>query len=152
MIPDQTRRAQFDAAYNRYCRTKPTFFAPVAAKAAWMSGEEWLAACLQYINQNYLYVKAFTEKTWQGRVRVFPLEGTYLAWLDFRQLESDPKKLEKRMLGKAKVALDEGYIFGAEGSGFERLNLAAPRALIKEIMDRIAGAFHENETGVCKYE
>lgn len=141
MIPNAERREQFDQIYERYCRARPTFFAPVAAKAAWDSGEEWLEACLEYIYQNYLYVRDFAQKTWGGKVTVAPLEGTYLAWLDFRQLEEDPKKLEDIMLHRAKVALDEGYVFGPEGSGFERLNLAAPRMLIEKIMSQIADAF-----------
>jgi len=72
---------------------------------------------------------------------VTPLEGTYLLWLDFNRLEPDPKKLEDIMLHKARVALDEGYIFGPEGNGFVRVNLAAPRALIGKIMRQIAAAF-----------
>ena len=144
MIPNKERREKFDAAYERYCRAKPTFFAPVAAKAAWTKGEAWLTACLEYIYANYQFVREFAEKTWEGRVPVAPLEGTYLAWLDFRQLEADPKKLEEKMQRRAKVALDEGFIFGPEGDGFERLNLAAPRALIEKIMVQIANAFCEN--------
>lgn len=141
MIPDAERRDRFDKFYNRYCRARPTFFAPVAARAAWESGEEWLTACLEYIYQNYLYVADFAQRTWGGRVTVAPLEGTYLAWLDFRQLEPDPKRLEDIMLHRAKVALDEGYVFGPEGAGFERLNLAAPRMFIEKIMCQIADAF-----------
>lgn len=142
MIADAARREKFDAVFHRYCgAAHPTFFAPVAARAAWDFGEEWLAACLDYIYGNYLYVKEFAEKTWQGRVEVLPLEGTYLAWMDFRKLEPDPKRLEERMIHKAKVALDEGYIFGPEGSGFERLNLAAPRMLMEKIMGQIALEF-----------
>ena len=142
MIPDRVRRGRFDAAFYRYCGAPhPTFFAPVAARAAWDYGETWLTACLEYIYQNYLYVKRFAEETWHGRVHVLPLEGTYLAWLDFRRMESDPEKLQERMLREAKVALDEGYIFGSEGRGFERLNLAAPRVLIEKIMQQIAAVF-----------
>ena len=141
MIPDEDRRKSFDKAFERYCRAHPTFFAPVAARAAWDHGEPWLEECLDYIYGNYQYVCDFVQKTWQGRVTVAPLEGTYLAWLDFRQVEPDCKKLEQRMHDRAKVALDEGYIFGEEGAGFERINLAAPRALVEQIMERIAGAF-----------
>ena len=140
-IPDAQRRERFDAMATRYGQTRPTFFAPVAAKAAWDSGEDWLTACLAYIRGNYDFLTDFLAKTWSGRVSAVPLEGTYLAWVDFRQLEPDPEKLEQIMTRKAKVALDEGYIFGPEGNGFERINLAAPRAVIEQILSRIAAAF-----------
>ena len=104
-------------------------------------GEDWLEACLRYIRGNYDHLTEFLAKTWSGRVSAVPLEGTYLAWVDFRQLEPDPEKLEQIMTRKAKVALDEGYIFGPEGNGFERINLAAPRAVIEQILSRIAAAF-----------
>lgn len=141
MIADEQRRAAFDQQFKRYCKSHPCYFAPIAAKAAWRHGEEWLDECLRYIYDNYLFVKHFVHETWGERVRVFPLEGTYLLWLDFKRLEPDPLKLERLMQEKARVALDEGYVFGPEGNGFERINLAAPRARIQELMNRIAGAF-----------
>lgn len=60
--------------------------------------------------------------------------GPYLQWIDFRRLEPDAEKLRQKMLYQAHVAMDEGSMFGPEGNGFERLNLAAPRNLIEEIM------------------
>ena len=81
---------------------------------------------------------SFAEDTWNGDVKISPLEGTYLQWIDFRRLELDAEKLRQKMLYQAHVAMDEGSMFGPEGNGFERLNLAAPRNLIEEIMDRIA--------------
>ena len=82
--------------------------------------------------------REFAEDTWNGDVKISPLEGTYLQWIDFRRLEPDAEKLRQKMLYQAHVAMDEGSMFGPEGNGFERLNLAAPRNLIEEIMDRIA--------------
>ena len=57
-----------------------------------------------------------------------PLEGTFLAWMDFNALEPDPYLLQKRMLTEANVWLDEGWVFGPEGNGFERIVLACPSA------------------------
>ena len=73
-------------------------------------------------------------------------EGTYLAWLDFNgYVDRDEKKLEELMQKKAKVALDEGYIFGEAGCGFERINVASPRSVIEECMNRIRTAFEEEK-------
>ena len=140
LIPNEKIRAKFDTIQNRYSITSPNYFAPVAAKAGWNHGEEWLAAVYEYMYGNYNYIVDFCKKTWGDKVVVSPLEGTYLAWIDFRQLESDPDKLQELTRKKAKVALDEGYIFGPEGAGSERVNLACPKELIVELMNRLAGA------------
>jgi bifunctional pyridoxal-dependent enzyme with beta-cystathionase and maltose regulon repressor activities len=66
-----------------------------------------------------------------------PLEGTYLAWLDCRSLGLGSKELERMMLEEARVYLDEGYMFGIEGEGFERVNLACPRSVLVEALERI---------------
>ncbi len=137
LIPNEEARAKFDAIQNRYSITSPNYFAPVAAKAAWNKGEEWLEACYDYMYENYKYIVDFCAAHWDGKVIVSPLEGTYLAWLDFRAIESDPEKLLNMVRKEGKVALDEGYIFGPEGAGFERINLACPKSLIVELMDRL---------------
>lgn len=139
-IPNQARRERFDQMFTRYCHAHPNFFAPVAAKAAWDHGENWLNSCLSYIQKNDQFVRKFAEDTWHEDVWISPLEGTYLQWIDFRKLESDDEKLRRKMLYQAHVAMDEGSMFGPEGNGFERLNLAPPRNLIEEIMNRIAAA------------
>jgi cystathionine beta-lyase len=73
-------------------------------------------------------------------VEVIKPEGTYLVWMDFRKLGIDPDTLEDLMLKKAKVWLDEGYIFGREGKGFERINVACPRSLLNQGLQRIEKA------------
>ena len=73
-----------------------------------------------------------------------PSEGTYLAWIDFNgYVHGDAEKLEELMQKKAKVALDEGYIFGTAGRGFERINIAAPRSVIEDCMKRIQSALED---------
>ncbi len=58
---------------------------------------------------------------------VYPLEGTYLLWLDLRELGMTHKELERLMKEDARLYLDEGYMFGMTGRGFERINLACSR-------------------------
>ncbi len=71
-------------------------------------------------------------------------EGTYLAWLDFRKLGFDANQLSKIMLEKAKVGHFEGYLFGKGGKGFNRINLACPRSILKDALDRIAKAIKDS--------
>ena len=68
--------------------------------------------------------------------RVYPLEGTYLLWVDLRCLGLSHEELEKMTLG-ADLYLDEGYLFGDQGKGFERINLALPRSALENAMNRL---------------
>jgi cystathionine beta-lyase len=77
------------------------------------------------------------------RARVIPPDGTYLFWLDCRRLGLDTWALKHLMLQEARVYLDEGFIFGPEGEGFERINIACPRALLMEALERIEAAIHD---------
>jgi cystathionine beta-lyase len=74
------------------------------------------------------------------RIKVVPLEGTYLVWLDCRQLGLSNNELKSLFLDEARVYLDEGTLFGAEGGGFERINIACPRATLAEALERIRNA------------
>lgn len=113
--------------------------------AAYTEGEEWLEQLKDYLDGNFAYVDEFI-RTNLPKAHLVPSEGTYLAWIDFNgYVNRDEKKLEKIMQTKAKVALDEGYIFGDAGKGFERINLASPRSVIKDCMERILNAFKEEQ-------
>ena len=65
------------------------------------------------------------------------LEGTYLIWLDFRKLGLSVDELDNRIINKAKLWLDSGKIFGKVGQGFQRINVACPRSILKEALERI---------------
>ncbi len=114
-------------------------FGMEALIAAYREGEDWLEQVLDYIWDNYEYMKDFITHH-LSQVTILPLEGTYLAWLDFRALGLNKDELEHLMLEEARVYLDQGYIFGPEGEGFERINIACPRAILVEAMERIRRA------------
>ena len=73
-------------------------------------------------------------------IKVSRAEGTYLAWADMRALGLDDKALEELVINKAYLALDEGYIFGTGGSGFERWNLAMPKDQLEDALTRLEKA------------
>ena len=110
-----------------------------AVIAAYNEGEEWLDQARAYIDANIKYVDEFLKKN-LPKATFIDCEGTYLAWIDLREYCSDHKKLEEAMIHKAKLILDEGYIFGEEGIGYERINLATPRASVVECMERLKTA------------
>ena len=108
--------------------------------AAYNEGEEWLEQLKEYLDGNFAYIDAFL-KEHLPKAHMVPSEGTYLAWIDFNgYVDGDAEKLEEIMQKKARVALDEGYIFGDAGRGFERINIATPRSVV-----RILKAFKEEK-------
>lgn len=113
--------------------------------AAYNEGEEWLEQLKEYLDGNFAYIDAFL-KEHLPKAHMVPSKGTYLAWIDFNgYVNGDAEKLEEIMQKKAKVALDEGYIFGDAGRGFERINIATPRSVVEDCMDRILKAFKEEK-------
>ncbi|MBA7483108.1 Cystathionine beta-lyase PatB [subsurface metagenome] len=114
-------------------------FGLVALEAAYRDGEEWLEQLLSYLNENLKFLmKYFKERI--PKIKVIRPEGTYLIWLDCRQLGLSAKDLSNFMIKKAKVALDDGDWFGTEGKGFMRINIACPRSFLEEGLKRIERA------------
>lgn len=123
----------------------PSTLGLTAMIAAYNEGDEWLDQVREYLDGNFAYVDEFIKEN-LPKAHLVPSEGTYLAWIDFNgYVNGDEKKLEEIMQKKAKVALDEGYVFGDAGKGFERINIAAPRSVVKECMERILNAFKEEQ-------
>ena len=89
-----------------------------------------------YVEDNIKYVKNYVKENLNG-VNMIDGEGTYLVWLDFRGTGLDAEELDRRIVNDAKLWLDSGKIFGTTGKGFQRINVAAPRAVIAECMERI---------------
>ena len=96
--------------------------------AAYTEGEEWLEQLKDYLDGNFAYIDEYLKK-YLPKAHLVKAEGTYLAWIDLNGY----------------VDLDEGYIFGDEGRGFERINVASPRSVIEECMNRIRTAFEEEK-------
>ncbi|MGD9344591.1 MAG: MalY/PatB family protein [Candidatus Aminicenantes bacterium] len=130
---------KFHTVVNNVGLEMTNVFAKVASEAAYNHGEEWLSHLLIYLQRNYEFLISFL-KTHIPRVKVFPLEGTYLAWLDFRSLALSDNELKNILIHKAGVWLDEGTKFGEGGEGFQRMNIGCPRKLLEEGLVRIARA------------
>ncbi|MDO4288109.1 MAG: aminotransferase class I/II-fold pyridoxal phosphate-dependent enzyme, partial [Eubacterium sp.] len=111
----------------------------VACQAAYTQGEDWLEALKAYLKENVGFVRDFL-KTQLPQVKLVEPQGTYLLWLDFTALNLDPDALEDLMVNKAKLWLDRGNMFGEEGEGFERFNIACPRATLEEAFARLKDA------------
>jgi len=104
---------------------------------------EWLDQLLELIYHNHLELKKFIENNIPV-IKAIDLEGTYLQWMDFRALGLNKLELEKRMHFEAQLFFDEGYIFGDEGNGFERMNLACPTAVMLDGLRRLADTINRH--------
>lgn len=110
-----------------------------ACELAYNCCEDWLEQAIEVIDGNRKYIEEFMARN-IPRVKVFKMQATYLMWLDFNALGMDYKELEKFMQYKAQLFLDEGYIFGKGGYGFERINIACPKWVIEGAMERLLKA------------
>ena len=109
-----------------------------SCRLAYAHGENWLEALRTVLGENKKLVEEYLARRIPG-IRPFELMGTYLMWLDCRGLGLDKDALEKTMID-AELFFDEGYIFGPEGAGFERLNLACPAWVLRKAMEKLETA------------
>ena len=111
-----------------------------ACEAAYMHCGEWLNECIAVIDANRKAVAEFVGRELPA-VKVYDLEGTYLLWMDFRWLGLEYRELERINHEEARLFFDEGYVFGKQGEGFERWNLACPTRYIHEALGRMRKAY-----------
>ncbi|MBU1291445.1 cystathionine beta-lyase, partial [bacterium] len=139
IIPNKKYYKIYNNALDSLALDENNVFGLVALEAAYRYGEEWLEQLLSYLNENLEFLmKYFEEKI--PKIKVIKPEGTYLIWLDCRQLGLSAKDLNNFMIKKARVALDDGHWFGVEGKGFMRINIACPRSFLEEGLKRIERA------------
>lgn len=108
----------------------------VACEAAYGRGEEWYQAMRSYVAENIAFTQKYVKESLPG-VRMVEHEGTYLVWLDFRGTGLSAEELDERIVYQAKLWLDSGKIFGESGRGFQRINVACPRSVLSEALERI---------------
>jgi cystathionine beta-lyase len=113
----------------------------VGCKAAYEKGEEWYQAMHHYVEENLAFTKKYVEENLPGVVMV-EHEGTYLVWLNFKGTGLGVDELEDLIINRAKLWLDSGKIFGDSGKGFQRINVACPRSVLKEALERIKRELH----------
>lgn len=111
-------------------------FGLTAMEAAYRYGDEWLEQVLIYLQGNLEITSEYFAKR-IPKIKVIKPQGTYLLWLDCRELGMDNLSLRSFIRDKARVGLNDGFIFGAAGSGFLRMNIACPRTILNEALGRI---------------
>ena len=115
---------------------EPSLMGFVATQAAYEHGKDWLTALKKHLVENLDFVRDFVKEN-LPKVRLIEPEGTYLLWLDFSAYGYSDSELDNLIVNKAKVWLDRGTMFGCEGEGYQRINIATPRPILEEALKRI---------------
>lgn len=140
-----TSNRQFKTTYDNYIGNfhlhMGNIFGGVALEAAYEEGEEWLGQMLEYLKGNIDLVREFAEKH-SDKMELIEPESTYLLWLNFSKLGFGDEELKQFVIKKAKLGLNYGTMFGAGGEGFQRMNIACPRSVVKQALAQLEIAFN----------
>ncbi len=134
IIPDENIKSKFNDAMFSLALSKTNLFAIVATKAAYKYGEGWVDQLLQYLHENFEFMKDFLKSRIPSLELVEP-EGTYLAWVNASHLGISSSKVADKLLRIGHVAVEDGSTFGPGGEGFLRVNYAMPRSLLEQALN-----------------
>lgn len=130
IFPNLEMKEKFDKFWNSMDIHRNNAFSSVAMEAAYREGEEWLDQLLEYISDNFDFIKKYCEEN-IPKIKPNIPDATYLVWLDCRELGFSNEELRNFMVNNAKLGLNEGCSFGRSLTGFMRLNAACPRATLE---------------------
>lgn len=136
VVPNDQIREKFFNWIEANELSMSTFFADIATMTAFKEGEEWRQQMLKYVEGNVEFVEQYLKESMPQITALRP-EASFLVWLDCRGLGLSHDALVDLFVNKARVAFNDGAMFGEEGSGFMRMNVGAPRSIIKQALDQI---------------
>ncbi|WP_410208923.1 MalY/PatB family protein [Fusobacterium sp.] len=139
IIPDEKLRESYRTTLANVRLENPNSFGIETIKSGYFHGEEWLEELIQYLDKNRKFIAQYLKENIPEAKYRLP-EGTYLAWIDLKDVLPANETMEDFFENKAKVAIDYGTWFGKEGDGFIRLNFACPTSILKKALDRIKNA------------
>ena len=137
-IADDAERQRFREFMERLGLLKGNSLVQGVTEAVYRDGAPWLDALLGYLGDNVEYARNRIESI-PGVTLIEP-DGTYLLWLDFRELGLGGKELQAFLIERARVGLNAGRSFGRQGAGFARMCIACPRSTLTEAFDRLEAA------------
>jgi len=139
VVPDKADRAAINKAFGTLHVSASNPFSIVAFEAAYRAGAPWLDELLEYLAGTRDLVREFLREH-VPQIKMVEPQGTYLLWLDCRVMGLSDKQLKDFFILEAGVGLSPGTMFGAQGSGFMRMNIGAPRSVILQALENIARA------------
>lgn len=141
-IQNPELKSRFKKEIDRTGYDEPSIMGLVATQAAYEYGREWFYELKNHLKSNLDYLRKFLKER-LPKVRLIEPEGTYLIWLDFSALGYSDAELDDIIVNKAKLWLDRGTMFGPEGANFQRINIATPRPVLQDALERLEKVFKE---------
>lgn len=141
-IKNESLRRKFRQQILAAGYSQPNALGLFACQAAYEKGEQWLDELRAYLEDNFQKTKAFLKEN-MPKVRLIEPQGTYLIWLDFNAYGLTDEQLDEMIIHKANLWLDSGHIFGKDGSGFQRINIAEPWQVLEKGLQSLAAAFKD---------
>ena len=139
IIPNPAIRERYYQWLDTNELSEPNIFAPIATIAAYRKGEPWRQQMIHYIEQNILFAEQYLAQH-LPQVKVVRPEASFLLWLDCRALGLSHEALIDLFVNRARLALNDGEMFGHGGEGFMRMNVGCPRAILQQALERLRDA------------
>lgn len=141
-IANKTLKKLFKEEINKSGYSQLNTMGLLACMSAYENGGEWLEELKEYLLGNLNFVKEYLNKNLPQLTLVEP-EGTYLIWIDFSKLNLTEDELENLIVKKANLWLDKGTMFGPEGKGFQRINIACQKATLEKALINLTKAIKD---------
>ncbi|MBQ9520261.1 MAG: hypothetical protein IJR67_02165 [Acholeplasmatales bacterium] len=142
VIKNKKVYSEFLREFDRIGYSQQSIMGIVGTVSAYNKGENWLNEVKSYIYNNIIYIDNYLKNN-LPKIKLIKPEGTYLLWLDFRDLKLSDKKINDLIMNKSKLWLDSGLIFGQSGRGFQRINVATNRKKINILLERLTKTFKD---------
>ena len=142
IIQNKVTREAFSNIIDSLHIANGNLFGTVAFEAAYRHGERWLDQLIEYLGKNLEYLTEYIENRING-IKVIQPEGTYLAWLDCRELPIDDSKIHQFMIDEAGIGMNNGASFGENGLGFQRLNFGCPKSVLETALGQLETAVNK---------
>lgn len=143
IVPHATDRAAIMKAFDTLHVSASNPFSIAAFEAAYREGAPWLDGLLDYLAATRDFVREYLRQH-LPQIKLVEPQGTYLLWLDCRGMGMDDRQLKHFFVQQAGVGLSPGVLFGAQGSGFMRMNIGAPRSVVGQALEQIACAWPQD--------
>ena len=136
IIPNDKLRKKFRKQISAAGYSQVNALGLVACESAYRNGRQWLDSLKEYLIENINFVRVYLEENIPS-VKLIEPEGTYLIWLDFGELGLENEELEDLIINKSGLWLDSGAIFGEDGKGYQRINIACPRKTLEQALNQL---------------
>lgn len=140
VIPDEEIRGKFNWQMEKNGLPGLNVFAGVALETAWTQSEWYIDEVMEYIEANIDYAIEFIAE-YTPKIKMRKPQGTYLGWMDLRDLGLEPAEAERFFIERAKIAVNKGSGFGEAGAGFVRVNFACHRSTLEKALNQLRAAY-----------